>query len=57
MFVKLTNCDGFPVYINTDRIRKFYVSRGYTVLDMDYGKDVVKETPGQIMEKMEREKQ
>jgi len=53
MFLKLTKSDGQIVYINFNKVRGFYECEHnnlYTVIDKEYGNDLVIESPEEIME-------
>lgn len=50
MFLKLTRTDGKEKIYNTRFIRSIIRGEEYTVIDLDYGNDTVKERPEEIME-------
>lgn len=58
MFLKLNECSNKePIYINSNEIRKFYKYErindqtiGNTIVELQYGNIIVKETPETIME-------
>ena len=50
MFLKLTTHEGKIIYVNENEIRKFYKDNDeYTTVVLNYGIDIVKETPKEIM--------
>ena len=50
MFLKLTTTENKEFYVNENEIRKFYKDNGkYTTVVLNYGVDIVKETPEEIL--------
>lgn len=50
MFIELTKYEGGKKYYNTEFIRSFVREPKYTVLELLYGTDLIKERPEEIME-------
>lgn len=50
MFLKLTNTDNTVKIYNTEYIRSFYKNDNHTVVELEYGTDIVKERLEEIME-------
>ena len=50
MFLRLTTLENQKIYVNENEIRKFYKDNDkYTTVVLNYGVDVVKETPKEIL--------
>jgi hypothetical protein len=50
MFLKLTTTENKEFYVNENEIRKFYKdNEKYTTVVLNYGVDIVKETPEEIL--------
>ena len=49
MFIRLTTKNKDIVYYNTEYIRCFHRKNEYTVLDLQYGTQLVEETPEEII--------
>ena len=56
MFIKLTKPDGKTKYYNVEYIRSIYKEENnYTVIELQYGTDIVKEHPEEIMDMIRRD--
>ena len=57
MFIGLTTYDDKRIkYYNTEYIRAFKKDKHYTILELQYGTDLVTERPEEIMEMLEGDK-